>query len=480
MAQIGGITVSGPSENGDPAATAALPTRPSAEGRPARVVSAAGRHGDDKASVRGGPVIDGLAVQEAAATALLTGAGGGLAQTRPRPGRSPDGVDGFAAAADTADLAGAAAEQASTRRGSALLLSGSLGMGHDVMAEACGASLARRGFTARTADSLRMLGGRNGSRGEKVFRGMIAVPGLYDAVHFSQMRTGGRLALAIERASSRYVVPALREELTEHPTDLVISIFATGAAATSRVKPEFPGLVTAVFSTDCCVHRLWVHDNTDLYLVTSQTAARYVRRFAPNAMVSVVPTPVREPFYDPPSQEEARAALGIPADAPCVLLMSGSWGLGPLVEGAAAMAAAGIYVLAVAGRNKPLAARLTALSERQHKVIPFGFTDRIPALMAASDLVVTSSGDTCSEARVIGRDLLLIDVVPGHGRDNLQKELERGHAEVTNTDPVSLTRSALACLDRVKPPSDRVAIGPQAWEQAFGSALAQIGFGTHW
>ncbi len=479
MAQIGGITVSGPSENGDPAATAALPTRPSAEGRPAGVVSAAGRHGDDKASVRGGPVIDGLAVQEAAATALLAGAGGGLAQPRPRSGRSPDGVDGFAAA-DTADLTGAAAEQASTRRGSALLLSGSLGMGHDVMAEACGASLARRGFTARTADSLRMLGGRNGSRGEKVFRGMIAVPGLYDAVHFSQMRTGGWLALAIERASSRYVVPALREELTEHPTDLVISIFATGAAATSRVKPEFPGLVAAVFSTDCCVHRLWVHDNTDLYLVTSQTAARYVRRFAPGAMISVVPTPVREPFYDPPSQEEARVALGIPADAPCVLLMSGSWGLGPLVEGAAAMAAEGIYVLAVAGRNKPLAARLTALSERQHKVIPFGFTDRIPALMAASDLVVTSSGDTCSEARVIGRDLLLIDVVPGHGRDNLQKELERGRAEVTNTDPVSLTRSALACLDRVKPPSDRVAIGPQAWEQAFGSALAQIGFGAHW
>ncbi|WP_041938705.1 MULTISPECIES: MGDG synthase family glycosyltransferase [Frankia] len=447
MAQIGGITVSGPSENGDAAAMAAPATRPSAEGRPAGVVSAVERLGDGGAPDRGGPVIDGVAVEEAATAALL---------------------------------AGAASRQPATRRGSALLLSGSLGMGHDVMAEACGASLTRRGFTARTADSLRMLGGRNGSRGEKVFRGMIAVPGLYDAVHFSQMRTGGRLALAIERASSRYVVPALRQELTEQPTDLVISIFATGAAATSRVKPEFPGLVTAVFSTDCCVHRLWVHDNTDLYLVTSQTAARYVRRFAPNALVSVVPTPVREPFYDPPTQEEARAALGIPADAPCVLLMSGSWGLGPLVEGAAAMAAAGIYVLAVAGRNKPLAARLTALAERQHKVIPFGFTDRIPALMAASDLVVTSSGDTCSEARVIGRDLLLIDVVPGHGRDNLQKELERGHAEVTNTDPVSLTRSALACLDRVKPPSDRVAIGPQAWEQAFGSALAQIGFGAHW
>ncbi len=383
-------------------------------------------------------------------------------------------------AVSTGDINIGNAARTPGQRRSALLLSGSLGMGHDVMAEACATSLTQRGFAARTGDSLRMLGGRNGARGEKVFRGMLAVPGLYDAVHFSQMRTGGPLARLIERTSSRYVVPALREELASQPTDLVISIFATGAAATSRVKPEFPGLVTAVFSTDCCVHRLWVHENTDLYLVTSQTAARYVRRFAPNALVSVVPTPVREPFYDPPTQEEARASLGIPADAPCVLLMSGSWGLGPLVESAAALAGAGIYVLAVAGRNEQLAAKLTALSERQHKVVPFGFTDRIPTLMAASDLVVTSSGDTCSEARVIGRDLLLLDVVPGHGRDNLQKELERGHAEVTNTDPVSLTRSALACLDRVKPPSSRVAVGPQAWEQAFGAALAQIGFGAHW
>jgi hypothetical protein len=100
--------------------------------------------------------------------------------------------------------------------------------------------------------------------------------------------------------------------------------------------------------------------------------------------------------------------------------------------------------------------------------------------MAASDLVVTSSGDTCSEARVIGRDLLLLDVVPGHGRDNLQQELDRGRAEVTSADSAALTRSALAYLDRVKPPSQRVALGPEAWERAFGAALTQVGLGPSW
>ncbi|WP_431607168.1 MGDG synthase family glycosyltransferase [Protofrankia symbiont of Coriaria ruscifolia] len=362
----------------------------------------------------------------------------------------------------------------------ALLLSGSLGMGHDVMAQACSHSLALRGFSTRTLDSLRMMGGRAGSMGEAVFRGMLAVPGLYDAVHFSQMRSGGPLSRVIEATASRFLVPELRLTLREQPVELLLSIFATGAAAASRIKSEHPGMVTAVFCTDVCVHRLWVHDNTDLYLVTSATAARFVRRFHPQARIAVVPTPVRQPFYDPPTQDAARDALGIPGDARCVLLMSGSWGLGPLVDGARALAESGVWVLAVAGRNASLAARLRRLARTHRQVIPFGFTDRIPELMAASDLIITSSGDTCSEARVIGRDLLLLDVVPGHGRDNLQLELDRGRADVASADTAALRRSVLAVLDRIKPPSVRVVGTPDAWEQAFGAALSQVELGNGW
>jgi hypothetical protein len=55
--------------------------------------------------------------------------------------------------------------------------------------------------------------------------------------------------------------------------------------------------------------------------------------------------------------------------------------------------------------------------------------------------------------RTIGRPLLLLDVVQGHGRDNLQHELELGDAGVTSPRAADVTRSALAALDQVKPPS---------------------------
>jgi UDP-N-acetylglucosamine:LPS N-acetylglucosamine transferase len=363
----------------------------------------------------------------------------------------------------------------SEKAGRALLLSGSLGMGHDVMAEACAGSLEQRGWSTATMDSLKLMGDAAGGLGERTFRTLLAIPGMYDAFHFEQLRPGGRLARLAEAGSSRYAVPTLRAELERRPVDLLVSVFATGAAAAGRIKADHPAMTTAVFCTDVCPHRLWVHESTDLYLVTSETARRFVRRFHPRAEAVVVPTPVRAQFYAAPTQREARRELGIPDDAPCVLLMAGSWGMGPLVDIAETLAAAGIHTLVVAGRNASVQAALEAARIRSPLLVPFGFTDRIPTLMAACDLVITTSGDTCSEARVIGRHLLLLDVVPGHGRENLQHELERGNADVASLDPDGLRRSVLACLDDVSPAAVRVTQTPQAWESAFDAALARVG-----
>jgi UDP-N-acetylglucosamine:LPS N-acetylglucosamine transferase len=218
-----------------------------------------------------------------------------------------------------------------------------------------------------------------------------------------------------------------------------------------------------------------VHPNVDLYLVTSAAAEPYVHRFQPEARVMVVPTVVRLPVYRPPSQMDARAALGVPQSGRCVLLMSGAWGLGPVAQAAEALGNAGVHVLAVAGRNAKLAAKLRAAAARQPRVHPFAYTDRIPELMAASDLVVTTSGDTCTEARTIGRPMLLLDVVQGHGRDNLQHELELGDAGVTSADADGVTRGALAMLDRIKPPPVGPARHYRDWQQAFAAVLESLG-----
>src|ERR1700733_14724344 len=87
-------------------------------------------------------------------------------------------------------------------RGSALLVSGSIGMGHDALAAACAVTLGAREPTPPP--------GRGGNpAGERVFRAMLAVPGLFDAFHFAGLRTGSKLALRADAAARRQLVPRL-------------------------------------------------------------------------------------------------------------------------------------------------------------------------------------------------------------------------------------------------------------------------------
>ena len=95
--------------------------------------------------------------------------------------------------------------------------------------------------------------------------------------------------------------------------------------------------------------------------------------------------------------------------------------------------------------------------------------------MAAADVIVALPGaTTCIEARVVGRPLLLLDVMPGHGRDNLQHELELGSAEVGGPSSAGVTASALAMLEQVPRPAPPAGLAPR-WEPAFVAALQRIG-----
>lgn len=195
----------------------------------------------------------------------------------------------------------------------ALLLSGSLGQGHDVMALACADSLSQRGWTTGTRDAMRLLGRTAGAAGEGVFRRMLAVPGVYDAFHFSALRPGNQLALLADSAARRRLAPRLRRLLDEEPADLVVSVFATAASAVNQVRAgRGPAPVHMVFCTDVTPHRLWVHEETDMFLVTSEVAACGVRRYRPDAEIAVVPPPLRAGFYTPPTRAAARAEFGIP------------------------------------------------------------------------------------------------------------------------------------------------------------------------
>ncbi len=363
-------------------------------------------------------------------------------------------------------------------RRDALVLTGDLGMGHHMVSQVVADSLEDLGWRTEILDSMALLGPLASRAGEWVFHRLTTIPSLYDAMYFAHLRPGSRLARAMDRAATARLIPALTAHLSAHPAELVVATFATGASAMAQLASSTdvtnPPLSVAL-CTDIGPHRLWVRDGLDLFLVTSAAAAAAVRRYSPRLPIAIVPPPVRSAFYQVPSAARARAALGLPTNGACVLVMGGGWGLGPMAATAQALADRGVTVLAVAGHNQRLSRSLAEVARRQPGVVAYDFTNQIPLLMAAADLVLTTPGaTTCSEARVVGRPLMLLDVMPGHGRDNLQHELEMGQADVCDPDPARLVDCVLDALRRTSPTGGQ-AVGADRFADTFAHALGRAG-----
>ena len=359
----------------------------------------------------------------------------------------------------------------------AVILSGALGSGHDVVSDVVRQGLEGYGWQVRTLDCMAMLGSFGAKVGDRVFRRITSMPGLYDALHFAHFRRGTALVRALDREATRRLVPAVRQEIASAPPELVVATFATGASVAAKLRSEFPDTKTMVLCTDVDPYWLWVWEQLDLFLVTSQAGVGSVRRFAPEVKVQIVPRPVRPAFYEAPDQRAARRDLGLVPDADCVLLMGGGWGLGPMEELARSLGDAGIDVLAVAGHNGGMQQRLQRASAANGRIHPFGFTDRVPELMAAADIVLTTPGaTTCSEARVVGRHLVVVDAFPGHGRQNLQYELELGDADGIGPSVDEARRMVENVLGglRSRRPLPTVVRPADEWPEAFAAALDSL------
>ena len=82
----------------------------------------------------------------------------------------------------------------------AVLLSGSFGLGHEMMARSCAEPAGGIGVAHPDASTACRCWGRHGAAAERAVRPPgVGVPGLYDGLHFAHLRTGSRLAGLMDR-----------------------------------------------------------------------------------------------------------------------------------------------------------------------------------------------------------------------------------------------------------------------------------------
>jgi UDP-N-acetylglucosamine:LPS N-acetylglucosamine transferase len=315
--------------------------------------------------------------------------------------------------------------QGERRPGRIVVISATIGGGHDAAAGELARRLGRRGYEVVRHDFIDLLPMRLGRRAKEGHHRLISrTPWLY-ALLFGigeRYRTTPHLTrlmlYPVRRRLMRVVGPDVKAVVSTYPLACqVIGPLRQSGRLTS----------TAItYTTDFGVHRHWVAPGVDVQLTSHAVAAEQARQHGARSAL-VAGALVREGFRPaPPGRKElARQRLGLPPGR-LALVVSGSWGVGEIEATAADIAATGVATpVVICGHNAELRERLV----RQGVPYALGWVDDMPTLMQAVDVMVENAGGVMAlEGMACGLPVITYRQIPGHGTRSARTLAEAGVA----------------------------------------------------
>lgn len=190
-----------------------------------------------------------------------------------------------------------------------------------------------------------------------------------------------------------------------------------------------------VVITDYFAHSLWLEAHIEKYFVATQEVAVHLKALGiEESRIVVSGIPVDLSFAQLPSKQVARKALGYPEDKDLVLINASGLNfktLEPLVKQLKEFKWP-LSAVIVCGRSANLANDLRLLCGDAEGLVHFdikGFTQEMPSLMAAADLLVGKPGGlTTSEALAAGLPFAIVQPYPLQEEANTSFLLEHGAA----------------------------------------------------
>ncbi len=243
----------------------------------------------------------------------------------------------------------------------------------------------------------------------------------------ARRRRNGTAARALIRpVLSRWIWARLSRRLEERLSD-----FGPHAAIATQMGPA--ALLASIRSrrrlalpliavpTDFGVHDFWLQRGVGCFCVAHETLTR--ADLPAGSLSRATGLPLMPGFRELPDRHGARVELGLHPDKPVVLVAGGGLGLGvgELSERILAEVPEAV-VIAVNGRSWVAP---SSVSQRapcgDTRLLRFGWTDRMPVLLRAADVVVGKPGGlTVAETLACGRYLLALNSPGGQESFNVR------------------------------------------------------------
>lgn len=351
-----------------------------------------------------------------------------------------------------------------------LILTASMGSGHDAVTTELASRLAAAGHRSARVDVLDLLPRPIGAGLRTGYKAAIKhAPAAYAGVYaaFFRDRPGARLSTD---PLATLAAARLLDHVTQLRPHVIVSVFHLAAQVTGllRERGALP-IPSAVVVTDFAVHRQWLHRGNDLYLCLAPELAAQIRRSIGRPAVSTGPLVPRQ-FQSParPAAEPAPGRHRGLGDRPPVLVSTGAWGAASGIEQTAELVGrAGFRPVVLCGRNERLRRRLSRLAQ----AVALGWVDDMPSLMARSRVLIdNAAGQTAQQALAVGLPVVGYRPIPGHGAEGVRLMAELGLSDFVE-DPGTL-RAALLRLSEPGPiRQERVDAGRSLFR---GTAVAAL------
>jgi UDP-N-acetylglucosamine:LPS N-acetylglucosamine transferase len=299
-----------------------------------------------------------------------------------------------------------------------VVVSASVGAGHDGAARELARRLAEQGFAVDRHDFLDLLPGPLGRGLRNAYALQLRVAPdswgwLLTALDRHRTLTG--VATGISRLAARTLQRSLPADTIAVVSTYPLASLALGGMR-RRGRLDVPVIT---YLTDMSVHPLWVGEGVDTHLALHPVAESQARLLGAATVQVVCPAvpPAFRPAVSVTEQRAARLRFGLPHDRrPLALVVAGSWGVGEIEQTARDVTATGLATpVVLCGLNTLLHEAIT----RSGAGIPLGWVDDVPALLRACDVVIQNAGGLSSlEALTAGLPVISYRCIPGHGSTN--------------------------------------------------------------
>ncbi len=226
---------------------------------------------------------------------------------------------------------------------------------------------------------------------------------------------------ALDRVNVRELVSFIERE---RPQAVVCTHFLPLEALAPRRRRGLLACPLYSVITDFTAHPFWAIDGIDgTFVATIAVREELASWGVPWERIVVSGIPIDPRFsHGPLDRAESRAQFQLAPRAPTVLLMGGGNGVGPIAAMAEKLLQlpSAPQLLVVCGKNARLRMRMRAVADlAPGRVRVLGYTDQVPALLSAADVLVTKAGGlTCSESLAMQTPLVIFRPTPGQEERN--------------------------------------------------------------